>query len=82
MDAAMGDSEYNANFPDEYRVKRQSDEAVEFTVIGHYSNPFLREGETAEERDLRLEDGYDYTLEFTLQRMAGDLTNTPTHAPL
>ena len=67
LDAAMGNSEYNANFPDEYRVKRQSDEAVEFTVIGHYSDPFLRDGETAEERDLRLADGYDYILEFPIQ---------------
>lgn len=58
---------YNDNFPDEFRLDSQTDDTISFTLIGHYSLPWPREGETYEERDRRWAQGYEYTLEFPIK---------------
>ena len=67
IDAAMGGTNYNYNFPALYRLEEQTKDSITFTIIGHYSNYYPREGETFEERDHRVETSFDYTLEFTIQ---------------
>lgn len=57
--------------PDLYRPEEQSDEAVRFTIIGHYVDS--RDGESDDEFFARREAGdFDYTKEFTIR-----LVNTP-----
>lgn len=58
---------YNENFPDEFRLNSQTDSRIEFTLIGHYSLIWPREGETFEERDQRRAREYEYTLEFPIK---------------
>ena len=58
---------YNENFPDEFRLDSQTGDTISFTLIGHYSLPWPREGETYEERDRRWAQGYEYTLEFPIK---------------
>lgn len=58
---------YNENFPDEFRLEKQTEDEILFTLIGHYSWVWPREGETYEERDARLEREYEYTLEFPMR---------------
>lgn len=66
-DISRGNSGYNGNFPDEFRLESQSGDSILFTLIGHYSDEQPREGETFEERDARLEQEYEYTLEFPIR---------------
>lgn len=73
IDASKGSGYYyNENFPDEFRLDRQTDQSIEFTLIGHYSPVWPRNGETPEQRDERLRREYDYTLEFPIRMV---LTN-------
>lgn len=58
---------YNDNFPDEFRLDKQTEEEISFTLIGHYSPVWPKEGETYEERDARLEREYEYTLKFPIK---------------
>ena len=58
---------YNDNFPDEFILDRQTDTEIDFTLIGHYSPVWPREGESTEERDARRAREYDYTLEFPIR---------------
>ena len=67
IDAALGGNDYNNNFPDLYRLEEKTEDSITFTVIGHYSNYFPREGETYADRDRRVETSFDYTLEFPIQ---------------
>lgn len=70
IDAAMGGGGHNAHIPDLYRLEEKTDDTISYTVIGHYllrSTFDLQEGETPEERDRRVENSFDYTLEFTIQ---------------
>lgn len=70
IDAAMGGGGHNGHIPDLYRLEEKTDDTISFTVIGHYllrSTFDLQEGETYEERDRRVENSFDYTLEFPIQ---------------
>ena len=58
---------YNENFPDGFRLDDQTEEEISFTLIGHYSWKWPKEGETYEERDARLEREYDQTKEFPIR---------------
>lgn len=58
---------YNNYFPDEFRLIEKTDSAISFLLIGHYSPAWLQGNETPEERELRLQSGYDYTLEFPIK---------------
>lgn len=70
IDAAMGGGGHNGHIPDLYRLEEKTDDTISFTVIGHYllrSTCELQEGETPEERERRVENSFDYTLEFPIQ---------------
>ena len=58
---------YNENFPDEFRLESQSEDRILFTLIGHYSWAWPKEGETFEERDARRAREYEYTIEFPIR---------------
>lgn len=58
---------YNENFPDEFRLDRRTEEEISFTLIGHYSWVYPREGETSEERDARRKREYECTQEFPIK---------------
>lgn len=58
---------YNESFPDEFRLEKQTEDEISFTLIGHYSPVWPREGETSEERTARREREYEYTLEFPMR---------------
>lgn len=63
---------YNENFPDEFRLDKQTDQSIEFTLIGHYSPVWPRNGENPEQRDERRSREYDYTLEFPIRMVLTD----------
>lgn len=68
MDLGRGSGYYyNKSFPDEFRLDRETEKEISFTLIGHYSPVWPREGETYEERDARREREYEYTLEFPIR---------------
>ena len=68
LDASRGAGYYyNEYFPDEFVLESQTDSEIDFTLIGHYSPVWPREGESYEERDARLAREYDYTLEFPIR---------------
>lgn len=58
---------YNESFPDEFRLEKQTEDEISFTLIGHYSPVWPREGETSGERTARREREYEYTLEFPMR---------------
>lgn len=58
---------YNENFPDEFHLDEQTEEEISFTLIGHYSWVYPKEGETSEERDARRKREYDCTQEFSIE---------------
>lgn len=58
---------YNRNFLDEFRLVEQTDHSVTFTLIGHYSLAYPKTDETFEQRDERLRNEYEYTLEFPMK---------------
>lgn len=68
IEAARGSGYYyNDNFPDEFELISRTENEVRFTLIGHYSPVWPREGETTAERNARLKKEYDYTLEFPIR---------------
>ncbi len=66
LDVSMGGYYRNERFPDTFTLISQTDDEIAFTLTGYYSSPWPNEGETVEARDRRLEDGWDYTLDFNL----------------
>lgn len=58
---------YNENFPDEFRLDKQTEEEISFTLIGHYSWVFPNEGETYEERNARRAREYEWTWDFPIR---------------
>lgn len=58
---------HNENFPDEFRLESQSEDVISFTLIGHYSEIYPKDGETPEQRDMRRQKEYEYTLEFPMK---------------
>ena len=69
VDLSMGKGiNYNgAYFPDVFELTHQSDDKIQFTVTGHFSERYPKEGETIEQRSLRLETAYEYTLSTDLE---------------
>lgn len=66
---AYGDrgSYYNRRFPDTFTLISKTDDEIVFTLTGHYSSPWPNEGESFEDRDRRLESGWDYTYDFPIR---------------
>ena len=58
---------YNENFADDFILERKIDSEILFTLIGHYSNIFPRDGETPEDYEERRKQEFDYTLEFPIK---------------
>lgn len=67
LDAAMGREYRNENFPDTFKLNSKTDNEIVFTLTGYYSSPWPNEGETSEQRDQRLKNGWEYTLDFTIK---------------
>lgn len=67
LDFSKGGGWYNHNFPDQFRLEEQTEDAITFTLICPYTEPYPKDGETYEERDRRLETVVDYTLEFPMK---------------
>ena len=58
---------YNENFADDFILERKIDSEILFTLIGHYSDIFPRDGETPEDYEERRKQEFDYTLEFPIK---------------
>ena len=67
LDLSRGAYYRNGNFPDTFTLKSKTDDEITFTVIGYYSSPWPNEGESFEERDQRLKDGWEYTIDFNIR---------------
>lgn len=67
LNAAMGREYRNENFPDTFKLNSKTDDEITFTLTGYYSSPWPNEGETSEQRDQRLKNGWEYTLDFTIK---------------
>lgn len=67
LDAAKGHYYRNENFPDTFKLNSKTDDEIIFTLTGYYSYPWPSEGETSEQRDQRLKNGWEYTLDFTIR---------------
>ena len=67
LNAAMGREYRNVNFPDTFKLNSKTDNEITFTLTGYYSSPWPNEGETSEQRDQRLKNGWEYTLDFTIK---------------
>jgi hypothetical protein len=68
LSAARGSGYYyNPYFPDEFQLIEKTDTSISFTLIGHYSPSWIQDGESSLDRDNRLLEGYDYTLEFPIK---------------
>lgn len=65
--ASRGGGCYNERFPDTFTLVSQSEDEIVFTLTGHYSYRWPMEGESYEDRDRRLESGWDWTCDFTLR---------------
>lgn len=63
---------YNENFPDDFRLDARTDDMIAFTLIGHYSPVWPREGESPQARDQRRARAYEYTLEFPIKMVLTD----------
>lgn len=63
---------YNENFPDEFRLDSKTENTIAFTLIGHYSPVWPKEGESSEECDKRRKQGYEYTIEFPIKMVLSD----------
>ncbi len=64
LGSQFGDSDYNPRFHDTYRLVEKTEDKIVFTVTGYYSEPFLKEGETQEDRDARLAAAPEYTITY------------------
>ncbi len=58
---------YNENFRDEFVLLEKTDSEILFTLIGHYTPVWPKEGENSEQRNVRRAKGYDYTIEFPMK---------------
>jgi len=58
---------YNENFADNFILVSRTDSEILFTLVGHYSDVFPRDGETIEEYEERRKHEFDYTLEFPMK---------------
>lgn len=67
LDLSRGGYYRNDNFPDSFTLSSKTDDEIAFTLTGYYSSPWPREGESLEERDQRLKDGWEYTLDFKIK---------------
>lgn len=73
LNAAKGHYYRNENFPDTFKLNSKTDDEIIFTLTGYYSSPWPNEGETSEQRDQRLKNGWEYTIDFEIKlvRIAG-----------
>lgn len=73
LNAAKGHYYRNENFPDTFKLNAKTDDEIIFTLTGYYSSPWPNEGETSEQRDQRLKNGWEYTIDFEIKlvRIAG-----------
>ncbi len=73
VNAAKGHYYRNENFPDTFKLNSKSDDEIIFTLTGYYSSPWPNAGETSEQRDQRLKNGWEYTIDFEIKlvRIAG-----------
>lgn len=73
LNAAKGHYYRNENFPDTFKLNSKTDDEIIFTLTGYYSSPWPNEGETSEQRDQRLKNGWEYTIDFEIKlvRTAG-----------
>lgn len=67
VNAAKGHYYRNENFPDTFKLNSKTDDEIIFTLTGYYSSPWPNEGETSEQRDQRLLNGWEYTLDFEIK---------------
>lgn len=67
LNAAMGREYRNENFPDTFKLNSKTDNEITFILTGYYSSPWPNEGESSEQRDQRLKNGWEYTLDFTIK---------------
>ena len=65
--ASRGSYGYNPNFPETFRLVSQTGDAIEFIMTGYYSEPYPVEGESFEDRDARLEAGWEYSIEYPMR---------------
>lgn len=72
ISADGGCNGYEANLPETFTLISADEDAIEFTVTGYYSCVYPNEGETYEERDLRLATSYEYTQDFTIRMVLTD----------
>ena len=67
VNAAKGHYYRNENFPDTFKLNSKTDDEIIFTLTGYYSSPWPNEGETSEQRDQRLKNGWEYTIDFEIK---------------
>ena len=65
--ASRGMYYYTGNVPDTFELVSRSEDEIVFTLTGHYSFPWPKEGESPEDRDRRLEQGWEYTIDFPMK---------------
>ena len=67
VNAAKGHYYRNENFPDTFKLNSKTDNEIIFTLTGYYSSPWPNEGETPEQRDQRLLNGWEYIIDFEIK---------------
>lgn len=67
LNAARGSYYRNKNFPDTFRLDARTGDEIAFTLTGYYSSPWPAEGESSQQRDQRLRDGWEYTMDFPIR---------------
>lgn len=67
LNAAKGHYYRNENFPDTFNLNSKTDDEIIFTLTGYYSSPWPNEGETFEQRDQRLLNGWEYIIDFEIK---------------
>lgn len=72
VSADRGCGGYEANLPETFTLISASETEIEFTVTGYYSCIYPQEGESYEERDLRLATSYEYTQDFPIRMVLTD----------
>lgn len=74
IDIGRGSNEcYNTNFPDDFELISQTEEKIQFNVIGHFSQAWYPIGdETSQEVSERLNRSYDYTMSVPVEMVKQD----------
>lgn len=67
LDASRGSAGTNPNFPDTFHLPTQSDTEISFVLVGRYSEIYPQEGESFEERDMRLADHWEEYIGFPMK---------------